>query len=279
MTMIGLLYSSRVAKAKPLALEIHRWLDDCQVDAWLSPVKEMTKDCDRLSQSDFLVVLGGDGTTLAVAREAAAFGVPVFGVNLGRVGFLSEAAPDEWQSKLEQVLSGAYWLERRLMLKAEVLRAGRFVAALDALNDVVVSRGEHVRVVQFHLYVDGDHVTTYTADGLIVSTPTGSTAYSMAAGGPLLPPQLKNFLIIPVAPHLSFERPVVLHQEAQVKIEVDMKHVALATADGQNAVHLQSGDEVLVSKHENESLFARVDGPSYFYHRLMQRLSFWSRKM
>jgi len=165
------------------------------------------------------------------------------------------------------------------MLKAEVWRAGQFVDALDALNDVVVSRGEQVRVVQFHLYVDGDHVTTYTADGLIVSTPTGSTAYSMAAGGPLLPPQLKNFLIIPVAPHLSFERPVVLHQEALVKIAVEMKHVALATADGQNAVHLRNGDEVLVSKHENESLFARVEGPSYFYHRLMQRLSFWSRKL
>jgi NAD+ kinase len=93
-----------------------------------------------------------------------------------------------------------------------------------------------------------------------------------------LPPQLKNYLIIPVAPHLSFERPVVLHQEALVKIVVEMRHVALATADGQNAVRLDSGDEVLVSKHANESLFARVDGQSYFYHRLMQRLSFWSRK-
>ncbi|MGD8584927.1 MAG: NAD(+)/NADH kinase [Chloroflexota bacterium] len=279
MTVIGLLYSARVAKAKPLALEIRNWLNDCQVDTWVAPVREMGNECDRVSQSDLFVVLGGDGTTLAVAREAASFGVPVFGVNLGRVGFLSEAAADEWRSKLEQVLSGAYWLERRLMLKAEVWRAGQFVDALDALNDVVVSRGEQVRVVQFHLYVDGDHVTTYTADGLIVSTPTGSTAYSMAAGGPLLPPQLKNFLIIPVAPHLSFERPVVLHQEALVKIAVEMKHVALATADGQNAVHLRNGDEVLVSKHENESLFARVEGPSYFYHRLMQRLSFWSRKL
>jgi NAD+ kinase len=279
MTTIGLLYSSRISVAKPLALEIRRWLDDNQVNTWVSPIKEMTSDCDRISASDFFVVLGGDGTTLAVAREAASYSVPIFGVNLGRVGFLSEADPDNWQGKLERILSGAFWLERRLMLKAEVLRAGQLVAMLHALNDVVVSRGEQVRVVQFHLYVDGDHVTTYTADGLIVATPTGSTAYSMAAGGPILPPQLKNFLIIPVAPHLSFERPVVLHQEALVKVTVETKHLALATADGQNAVHLRDGDEVLVSKHENESLFARVDGPSYFYHRLMQRLSFWSRKL
>jgi NAD+ kinase len=147
-----------------------------------------------------------------------------------------------------------------------------------ALNDVVVSRGAQVRVVRFHLYVDGDHVTTYTADGLITATPTGSTAYSMAAGGPLLPPQLQNFLVLPVAPHLSFERPLVLHQEAIVKIRVEMLHEAIATADGKEAVYLSDGDEVLISKHRCMSSFARVDRPSYFYLRLMRRLSYWSRK-
>lgn len=278
MTVVGVLYSSHVSSAEALALEIDSWLVGRQVTTWVSPVREMTGHCEHIEGSNLFVVLGGDGTTLAVAREAAPLGIPVFGVNLGRVGFLSEASPGEWQSKLERVINGDYWLERRLMLRAEVRRAGKFVGELNALNDVVVSRGEQVRVVRFHLFVDGDHVTTYTADGLIVSTPTGSTAYSMAAGGPLLPPQLKNFLIIPVAPHLSFERPVVLHQEAVVKIAVEMRHVALATADGQDAVHLQNGDEVLVMKHRDESLFARVDGQSYFYHRLMQRLSFWSRK-
>lgn len=279
MTVVGVLYSVHVPEAEPLAREIHGWLHSRQVETWVSPAREMTIQSERLAESTLCVVLGGDGTTLAVARETAPFGVPVLGVNLGRVGFLSEASPGEWHIKLEQVLRGDFWLERRLMLKAQVQRGGNVVGGLHALNDIVVSRGEQVRVVRFHLYVDGDHVTTYTADGLIVSTPTGSTAYSMAAGGPLLPPQLKNFLIIPVAPHLSFERPVVLHQEAVVKIAVEMSHVALATADGQDAIHLQNGDEVLVSKHEDESLFARVDGQSYFYHRLMQRLSFWSRKL
>jgi NAD+ kinase len=249
-----------------------------QVETWVSPVRQLSRSRELMALSDFFVVLGGDGTTLTAAREAAPYSVPVFGVNLGRVGFLSEASPDEWQEKLSLILKGEYWLERRLMLKAEVRRAGKFVQGMHALNDVVVSRGERVRVVQFHLFVDGDHVTTYTADGLIVSTPTGSTAYSMAAGGPVLPPLLKNYLIIPVAPHLSFERPVVLHQEAVVKIRVEMRHAALATADGQGGVHLQSGDEVMVSKNDYESLFARVGGKGYFYHRLMQRLSFWSRK-
>jgi NAD+ kinase len=278
MNMIGVLYSSQVPQSKPLADQIQQWLHTQQVESWISPVSLMSSDCERVARSDCFVVLGGDGTTLTVAREAAPYGVPIFGINLGRVGFLSEAVPESWQEKLEKVLGGEYWLERRLMLRANIHRKGQEIGELKALNDVVVSRGEQVRVVQFHLFVDGDHVTTYTADGLIVATPTGSTAYSMAAGGPVLPPQLKNFLIIPVAPHLSFERPVVLHQEAEVKISVAMRQVALATADGQDAVRLKNGDEVTVSKHNFESLFARVGGQGYFYHRLMQRLSFWSRK-
>jgi NAD+ kinase len=212
------------------------------------------------------------------ARMAVPHEIPIFGINLGRVGFLSEARPDNWPEKLNRVLSGEYWIERRLMLRAEVVRRGDSLADLTALNDVVVSRGAQVRVVRFHLYVDGDHVTSYTADGLIAATPTGSTAYSMAAGGPLLPPQLQNFLVLPVAPHLSFERPLVLHQEANVKIRVETEHEAIATADGQDAISLQFGDEVNINKHSCDSVFARVDGPSYFYLRLMQRLSYWSRK-
>ena len=164
------------------------------------------------------------------------------------------------------------------MLRSSVLREGIEIASMIGLNDVVVSRAAQVRVVRFQLFVDDDLVISYTADGLITATPTGSTAYSMAAGGPLLPPQLRNFLVLPVAPHLSFERPLILYPDAIVKIKVEMEHQAIATADGQNPVSLVSGDEVVIRKHECDSLFARVEGPSYFYHRLMQRLSYWSRK-
>jgi NAD+ kinase len=241
-----------------------------------------TADRDKLEQVidglDLVVVLGGDGTTLLGARIASRDEVPIFGINLGKVGFLSEAAPSDWRSKLEKVIRGDCWIEKRLMLSASITRDGQSIANLSALNEIVVSRGSMVRVVRFHLYVDGDHVITYTADGLIAATPTGSTAYSMAAGGPVLPPRLQNFLVLPVAPHLSFERPIVLHQEAKVKIQVEMEHEAIATADGQDAIALQSGDEVTIGKYTCESHFVRVDGPSYFYHRLMQHLSFWSRE-
>lgn len=278
MKSIGILYNPQSIKAAQLGYEISQWLEIHGLDVLLISTEESIELNEELSQLSLMVVLGGDGTTLQAARLAAPFEIPVFGVNLGRVGFLSEANPEDWRMRLEGVLNGKHWIEQRLMLKAEVMRDGRFLKEMMALNDVVVSRGAQVRVVLFHLYVDGDHVTTYTADGLIAATPTGSTAYSMAAGGPLLPPELQNFLVLPVAPHLSFERPLVLHQEAVVKITVESRHDVLATADGKDAIYLEDEDEVTIRKHPCMSSFARVDGPSYFYLRLMQRLSYWSRK-
>ena len=278
MQQVGVVFNPRIAGASTLAASVSEWLDERSTEHWVSSTDEQQLADHQLADSRLLVVLGGDGTTLLAARLAAPHGVPIFGINLGRVGFLSEANPSAWQEKMNMVLDGQHWLERRLMLEAEVIRKGESLAGFAALNDVVVSRGGQVRVVRFHLFVDGDHVTTYTADALITATPTGSTAYSMAAGGPLLPPQLLNFLVLPVAPHLSFERPLVLHQEAIVKIKVQTEHVAIATADGQDAIELQDGDEVIISKYPCESVFARVDRPSYFYHRLMQRLSYWSLK-
>ncbi|MGB3716371.1 MAG: NAD(+)/NADH kinase [Candidatus Promineifilaceae bacterium] len=278
MRSIAVFYNSSIPEAASLAGKINDWLVEKDIDVWMGETSQRAELEQIIDGLDLIVVLGGDGTTLLGARIAAPYEVPIFGVNLGRVGFLSEATPTAWQGKLDSVIRGEFWIEKRLMLYATITRDDRPIAALSALNDIVVSRGSMVRVVRFQLFVDGDHVITYTADGLIAATPTGSTAYSMAAGGPLLPPRLQNFLVLPVAPHLSFERPIVFHQEAKIKIRVEMEHEAIAAADGQDAITLQSGDEVTIGKHSCESHFARVDGPSYFYHRLMQHLSFWSRK-
>jgi len=278
MIKIAVFYNPSVPHAITLASEIKDWLVQEGIDVWVGETSARAELEQIIDGLGLIVVLGGDGTTLLGARIAAPHEVPIFGVNLGRVGFLSEAAPSGWQAKLSKVIKGEFWIEKRLMLSASITRNGQSIAELSALNDIVVSRGAKVRVVRFHLSVDGDRVITYTADGLIAASPTGSTAYSMAAGGPLLPPLLQNFLLIPVAPHLSFERPIVFHQEAMIKIQVEMEHEAIATADGQDSVALQSGDEVTIRKHANESHFARVDEPSYFYHRLMQHLSLWSRK-
>lgn len=282
MDVIGVVYHPQKEDARLLALKVQSWLEAQGHSAWISRGYDGDADeaalSEQLPQTSLLVVLGGDGATLRAARVAAPLQVPLFSINMGRVGFLSEAQVDNWQGRLQRVLDGACWLERRLMLRARLQRESETIAHFEALNDVVVGRGSQARVLHLNLYVDGNLVTTYTADALIVATPTGSTAYALAAGGPLLPPQLLNYLVVPVAPHLSLDRAVILHEDAEVSIEVEMEHEATVAADGQYTTPLQNQDRVLICKHENETLFARVGSPTYFYHRLMERLGFWHPK-
>jgi NAD+ kinase len=160
------------------------------------------------------------------------------------------------------------------LLHAELWREGALIEPYMALNDVVIGRGAQARVIHLHLRVDGDLVTTYIADALIVATPTGSTAYAMAAGGPLMPPQLQNLVIVPVAAHLSLNRSLVLHENAHINIQVEMEHEAYLTADGQKSTPVQDGDEILITKHDRTCSFARVESSGYFYRRLMGRLGF-----
>lgn len=272
MTRIGILHHPKVAESQPMAVEIEAWLAERGVAAWTSSSYDDARLTQMVAGSDFLVVLGGDGSLLRAARYASLMDVPIFGINLGRVGFLSEAQPDDWPEKLTRLLKNDFWTENRLMLSARILRNGRILHTFSVLNDVVVGRGRQARVVRFQLHVDGDHVTNYTADALIVATPTGSTAYSMAAGGPLLPPQLPNFVVVPVAPHLTFDRAIIFHEQAEIAITVHMDHQAYLTPDGTDGILLEDEDVVLVTKAQNDCKFARVESSGYFYRRLMGRL-------
>jgi NAD+ kinase len=275
-----ILYHANKADAAPLASAVSTWLVKRGVTASAISGDDLVREAvqEEIGASDLVIVLGGDGSTLRAARVAACYDVPIFGINLGRVGFLSEAEPSDWRRRLAAVVDGDYWVERRLMLKCRSMRRQTPMAEYVALNDVVVSRGAQARVLRLHLYVDNDLVTSYTADGLIVATPTGSTAYAMAAGGPLLPPQLLNFVVVPVAPHLSLDRAVILHEKAIVTVQVEMDHEATMAADGQQTFALESGDQVEVVSHEDQASFVRVGNKSYFYHRLMERLGFWHPK-
>lgn len=274
MNRIGILHHPKIAESLPLAAEIEAWLAQRQIETWQASSydEELLGQC--VEGSSFLVVLGGDGSLLRAARFASLCGVPIFGVNLGRVGFLSEAHPADWPEKLTKMLRGEFWIENRLMLSARIQRDGRNLHSFSVLNDVVVGRGRQARVVRFQLHVDGDLVTNYTADALIVATPTGSTAYSMAAGGPLLPPQLPNFVVVPVAAHLTFDRAIIFHEQAEIAITVTMDHRAYLTPDGMDGILLESGDVVQVSKSANSCQFARVESSGYFYRRLMGRLGY-----
>lgn len=261
-----------ITRSQPLAVEIQAWLQTQGVVAWLQSTWEHSIPEKSNQTVDFLVVLGGDGSILRAARFAAAWQIPLLGINLGKLGFLSEVSPAAWQTRLAQLLAGDYWIEKRLMLQATWLRDGQVLGQYTALNEFVIGRGSQARVIYLRLCVDDDYVTTYSADGLILATPTGSTAYALAAGGPILPPETPNYLVIPVAPHLGLNRALVLPQAAAATIQVHMDHEANLTADGQDTVHLQDGDRIEIKKHHLESCFARVGSSGYFYDRLMQRL-------
>ncbi len=274
MNLVGILEQPRIPESAPLAKVVRDWLSARGVPSWTAAPLDDEDLHAPLAGTSLLIVLGGDGSTLRAARWTVPYGVPIFGINVGRVGFLSEATPENWPEKLERLFNGEYWIERRLLLHAELWRDGQFVAPFSALNEVVIGRGAQARVIHLHLRVDGDLVTTYIADALIVATPTGSTAYSMAAGGPLLPPQLQNLVIVPVAAHLSLNRSLVLHEDAQISIRVEMSHEAFLTADGQKSTPVLDGDEVVITKNERSCSFARVESSGYFYRRLMGRLGF-----
>lgn len=219
-------------------------------------------------QVDLCVVLGGDGTILRSGHLCGPAEVPMLGINLGRFGFLLEVPWEAWREALGQVLRGEYWREERMMLQAALYRGGRPVQQWEVVNEVVVSRGEVVRPLRASAYVDGHLLAHFVADALIAATPTGSTAYALAAGGPILPPTLRNILLVPVAPHLSVDRAVVLHEGSVVRIVPHVEHQAVVSVDGQPPVRLQAGDEVLAQASQHTLTFLRLCGRDYFYRNL-----------
>ncbi len=270
---VGVLYHPRLPVSFELAEEIARMLhEQWQVTVWQGSTWDEPAVQERLPHLDLLVILGGDGSLLRGARMAAPWGIPILGVNLGRVGFLAECDVNNWCATLTEVMSGRAWIERRMMLYAESFRGEQPLGCHYALNEVVISRGSLARVVRLRTHIDGGYMTTYVADGLIVSTATGSTAYALAVGGPVLPPQLENILIIPIAPHLSMERAIVLDRGAMVEVGVRTDHQAMLTVDGQFEFTLEDGDRVVVRAAPHAARFVRVQPPHYFYRTLVARL-------
>jgi NAD+ kinase len=227
--------------------------------------------CKRIEegQFDILIAIGGDGTMLRAGHLSAPEDLPILGINTGNFGFLTEVKEDHWQEAIQQVLDGSYRLEKRMMLRVEHWRGAQMLGSWDALNEVVVTRGFDVRPIHLQASVDGFNVAHFVADGLIVSTPTGSTAYALAAGGPILPPDLRNILIIPVAPHLSVDRAVILSEGASVRVTVSTKHQAVISVDGQTPMPLEEQDYILAYTGENMVSFIRFQDHGYFYRNLM----------
>jgi NAD+ kinase len=214
---------------------------------------------------DLVIVAGGDGTLLSVARSAAPEGTPLLGVNFGSMGFLTELNPDETYAGLEAVLAGAYTIEERQMLRVRHSRPGAPTEEFALLNDAVITKGALARMITIGVRVDGADVATYTSDGLIIATPTGSTAYSLSAGGPILDPRMRAFVISPICPHTMTYRPLVI--PAGVTIEVTLHQApgkVFLTLDGQVGTPFEPSDRLVVDEHPRPVRLVRVAGRSFF---------------
>ena len=209
---------------------------------------ELAKGCD------LAIVVGGDGTLLNAARSLAEADVAVLGVNLGRLGFLADVSPDEMHERLDEILAGQYEEEHRSLLHASVLRDGRTVSESDALNDVVIHKWDIARMIEVDTTIDGRFLNSLRADGLIVSTPTGSTAYALSGGGPILDPALQALVLVPICPHTLSNRPIVVSDQVEIEIVLhgDNSTEAQITCDGQMNFELASGDQVRIKRKEHD---------------------------
>lgn len=224
-------------------------------------------------RADLVIVLGGDGTFLGVARRAAKYGVPLLGVNLGRLGFLAEVEADRIEECIDRLLRGEYKIEQRYMLSAAVIRNGKQAASFCALNDVVVSGASYKRVVSIDLFVDGQFVDSYAADGLVAATPTGSTAYSLSAGGPIVESSMEVTIVTPICPHTLSSRPLVLPKERVVTVafKQDYGHGCLLTVDGQEGYALQVGDRIELRASDCRAKLVKMNGMG-FYELLRKKI-------
>ncbi len=216
------------------------------------------------AQCDLALVVGGDGTMLGIGRQLAQHGVPLIGINQGRLGFITDIPLEGFQATLGPMLQGRYDEEARALMQARVMRDGHCVFSATALNDVVVNRGPTAGMVELRVEVDGRFVANQRADGLIIATPTGSTAYALSAGGPLMHPSIAGWLLVPIAPHTLSNRPIVLPDQGEVAIEVVAGRDASANFDMQSLATLLHGDRIVVTRSAHQARFLHPQRWSYF---------------
>ncbi len=261
---------SNLAEVVPSLL---RWLEERGVRTVVDPETASSLKGDGLGktrhqvaeESDLLVVLGGDGTLLAAAREAAPRGVPILPVNMGSLGFLTSFTVDELYPALEATLAGESTINERVLLLVERVNRGDILTKQRVLNDCVVHKGTLARMIELELYVDDGFVCRYRADGLIVATPTGSTAYSMSAGGPIVHPMVQSILITPICPHTLSDRPVVIHDTSKIELRVaESSESVFLTLDGQTGVPMQVGDRVRITRAEERLKLIQPPNKTYF---------------
>lgn len=246
-------------------------LDDCGDDIARSSRETMAGRCD------LIVVVGGDGTLLSAARTGSAWGVPILGVNQGRLGFMVDVAPREIRETLTAVFAGDYVREQRLLLQARARQSGTDAGPFLAINDVVIRNQAAVRMLEFETWLDDEFISQHRADGFIVSSPTGSTAYALSGGGPVLHPSLEAMALVPICPHTLSDRPIVVgaRQTVRIVLRGAASTLAMCTCDGQNSMPLRSGEALEVSAAR--SRLHLIHPKNYSYFNILRNKLHWGR--
>ncbi len=269
---IGVIAKEEAAKAIEVSRKIVHWLQERGLEAvFPSDIarvlgeKEGYTKTQIPSLSDILIVLGGDGTLLSAARVVEDHDVPILGVNIGGLGFLTEITLDELFPALEEIIKGNYEVEERVMLRTHIHRQDERIAQYRALNDVVINKGALARIIELEMSINDQYVNTYLADGLILSSPTGSTAYSMSAGGPIVHPSLHSITVTPICAHALTKRPIVVPDTSSIKVILNTKGgEVLLTLDGQVGFALSTGDCVEIRKADHTTKLIRSPYRTYF---------------
>ena len=272
MKKVGVLYHPMVEATQIKARELEDFLDSRGISVWLCSAWDKEKARAQLNDTDLILTIGGDGTILRAAQVMIPGTTPVTGINLGKLGFMTEISAAEALERLPALLDKEGWIDERAMLQAELATSGRETRIFHALNDVVVARGEIARVIRVEAAVDGQPMTTYKTDGVIVATATGSTGYALAAGGPVLYPQSGDFLLVPIAPHLSSNYAVMLPETAELRLSVTAVHPATVSIDGHINMPLSDGGIITVKHSPNKARFLRIRPQTSFYGSLEERL-------
>lgn len=272
MKTIGILTKPQSDNIRPVLTEIVEWLTAQDKKVILdTPTKEELRTNTKNSQrnqialeADLLLVLGGDGTMLHAARLVEKRSVPILGVNIGGLGFLTETTVERIYDSLNQILAGDYILEKRLMLRARIQRGQEIIGECPALNDVVVNKGHLARMISTKVSINGSFMTNLRGDGLIISTPTGSTGYSLSANGPILDPSLEVFTLNPICPHTLSHRPFIVPSHVSISVTLTSQEKAMATLDGQVGFEMQTDDTVHIWASDHQAHLIRFPGGSYY---------------
>ncbi len=278
---IGIISKPRKKDAEPILTELVKWLKGRNIEplmdqetAGLIDFESSHKRPDLPALSDFIIVLGGDGTLISVARLIGGRGTPILGVNLGSLGFLTEVTLNEVYPLLEKILAGEMSIDERWTLEASVQRGDKELAKYIVLNDVVINKGALARMILMETVIDGKYLNTYRADGLIISTPTGSTAYSLSTGGPIIHPKVGAIIISPICPHTITNRPIVVREDVMVEVTLRTENEdMLVTLDGQEGYPLHYMDKVVVKKSAN--VIRLITSPEKDYYEVLRQKLRW----